>query len=74
MEDILSVKKSHGGEINLVELSEEGTLKAKDQKKLDTFIEQVQSSIHQWKDKVKKSTDIEFEKKHNPVRVLEREK
>ena len=55
-------------------LLEGRTLNEKDQKKLDKMIESIESSVVQWKENVKKTTDLEFDIIVNPVRVQEHHK
>jgi hypothetical protein len=65
--DVLCVLKKLGGEINIREWIVEENLKEKDKNKAEKLLEQLDTSIVQWKEKVKKTTDIKLEEKVNPV-------
>jgi hypothetical protein len=69
------VKKACGpNPVDMKALLEGRTLNEKDQKKLDKMIESIESSVVQWKENVKKTTDLEFDIIVNPVRVQEHHK
>lgn len=54
-------------EIDLKERVESGKFKDKDLAKLGGFVEQVDQAIHQWKEKIKKSTNSDILEKVNPL-------
>lgn len=67
-QQILIVRGVTGSaEVDLKEALDSGNFKGKELEKLRAFVEQVDQAVHQWKEKIKKSTNSEILEKVDPV-------
>ena len=73
-QNIVCIHKCFGGEIDIKELANSKLVNSKDKLKLEEVILHVDTSVVQWKEKVKKNTSIAFDQDVNPVKVREMER
>ena len=70
-QQIICVKEGFGSDFELKPLLQSKDFQPKDLVKIEELVQSVESAIVQWKEKVKKTTSIEFHREVNPLKARE---